>query len=697
VTPRENAEDDPPRGSTASSREGVAVGGTPWTTCSTSDRCRGAALDGFGRCLAHLDKRELEKALTEHPGAIDARGVTLRSDLLEAIIASLPANPDGGLVLVQGQFVEAIFSGPVALDGLTVAEATSFDGAIFRDAVSFRRAIFRNEVSFRKTVFSGMASFARAQFERRALFVGASFSSPVSFEGARFSHGATFAGETSFAALASFAESELGDKARFDDATFDEKASFRHAKFGREASFRKAKFGRKVSFEWSSFGDEASFHKALFAPEARFADATFGDGVSFRNAVFGPTAGFQRASFGDRTWFTGARFAGSTSFARAAFRGAAGFSEAIFLGSSVFEEVTFAGRVRLEKARFKKRASFRLASFERARTLGPFVGEGLVTLDQASFLAPVHMQVTSDRLALVRTSFSSGTEVQVRRAHVALDLASFGSSSLLSGGAPFVDLMESDLPDALRERDERPCVISMRGANVAGLTISGADLERCRFVGANNLDRLRLEDDVVFQVTPKWRTTRRRFIAEEQEWRAGQPSRRSHVWTAPASVFAIERVPRPRVLEPSEIAAIYRELRKGREDASDAPGAADFYYGEMEMRRHDSAAPRSEHLLLWLYWATAGYGLRGMRSIAALFTTIFVFACLFWWFGFSPRPPFTRAVLFSAESTSSLFRVPDTPNFVLTEPGEALQIGLRLLGPLFFALALLSLRGRVRR
>jgi Luciferase-like monooxygenase len=38
---------------------------------------------------------------------------------------------------------------------------------------------------------------------------------------------------------------------------------------------------------------------------------------------------------------------------------------------------------------------------------------------------------------------------------------------------------------------------------------------------------------------------------------------------------------------PREIATIYRALRKGREDNKDEPGAADFYYGEMEMRRHD--------------------------------------------------------------------------------------------------------------
>jgi DNA invertase Pin-like site-specific DNA recombinase len=35
---------------------------------------------------------------------------------------------------------------------------------------------------------------------------------------------------------------------------------------------------------------------------------------------------------------------------------------------------------------------------------------------------------------------------------------------------------------------------------------------------------------------------------------------------------------------------IYRALRKAQEDKKNEPGAADFYYGEMEMRRHPSAS-----------------------------------------------------------------------------------------------------------
>jgi hypothetical protein len=144
------------------------------------------------------------------------------------------------------------------------------------------------------------------------------------------------------------------------------------------------------------------------------------------------------------------------------------------------------------------------------------------------------------------------------------------------------------------------------------------------------------------------------------------------------------------------LAKVYRALRKGREDESNAPGAADFYYGEMEMRRHGETSGL-ERTVIWLYWLVSGYGLRASRALIALALTVLVFAGLFDWWGFRPDQDFGRSLLFSIESTSSLFRVPETSGFALTAGGEVLQVTLRLLGPLFFGLALLSLRGRVKR
>ena len=69
--------------------------------------------------------------------------------------------------------------------------------------------------------------------------------------------------------------------------------------------------------------------------------------------------------------------------------------------------------------------------------------------------------------------------------------------------------------------------------------------------------------------------------------------------------------------------------------------------------------------------------------MAAFALTVLVFGALLWRIGFTPQPSFTRSLLFSL--------------FALTEIGEFLQVLLRLIGPLFFSLMLLALRGRVKR
>jgi hypothetical protein len=148
---------------------------------------------------------------------------------------------------------------------------------------------------------------------------------------------------------------------------------------------------------------------------------------------------------------------------------------------------------------------------------------------------------------------------------------------------------------------------------------------------------------------------------------------------------------------PGAISDLYRALRKGLEDSHDAPGAADFYYGEMEMRRHDPDTSQGERTLLFAYWLVSGYGLRTTRALMSLAATIVVFAWAFRDWGFARTPTWSRALLFTSESTTSLFRPVVARGNVLTQDGEILSLVLRLLGPLFLGFAVLSLRGRVKR
>lgn len=163
--------------------------------------------------------------------------------------------------------------------------------------------------------------------------------------------------------------------------------------------------------------------------------------------------------------------------------------------------------------------------------------------------------------------------------------------------------------------------------------------------------------------------------------------------------------------EPGEIAGLYRALRKGREDSRDEPGAADFYYGEMEMRRcarrnlvsngtgsHTDAVPRgfAEPGILTAYWLISGYGLRAWRALACLTVLTAGFAVAFHLIGFTTPPhpnSYWTSLLYAFRATLSL----TDDDVKLTAWGRFLQALLRLTGPVLLGLALLALRNRVKR
>jgi hypothetical protein len=136
----------------------------------------------------------------------------------------------------------------------------------------------------------------------------------------------------------------------------------------------------------------------------------------------------------------------------------------------------------------------------------------------------------------------------------------------------------------------------------------------------------------------------------------------------------------------------------------------------MEMRRL-AAPPRSiDRVLLTAYWAVAGYGLRAWRALATLLVTL-AFATV----GFatatrteyrpatptrtgrpvvyrqSPSPP--DAPDGSPPWTTASKAPPHCPTqpVPLTFWGRVLEIALRLLGPVLLGLAVLAIRGRVKR
>ncbi len=162
----------------------------------------------------------------------------------------------------------------------------------------------------------------------------------------------------------------------------------------------------------------------------------------------------------------------------------------------------------------------------------------------------------------------------------------------------------------------------------------------------------------------------------------------------PAQPGDLQEPPPP----PTRLAVLYRQLRQAIEEARNAPGAADLYYGEMEMRRL-STKGRDERWLLAAYWLVSGYGLRASRSMLILGGLILAAAEALQRTGFGHHPPhpgYVDCLLYAMGSVLSLDLSGHLPA-TLSDWGQLIRMALRIGGPVLLGLAALALRGRITR
>jgi hypothetical protein len=147
---------------------------------------------------------------------------------------------------------------------------------------------------------------------------------------------------------------------------------------------------------------------------------------------------------------------------------------------------------------------------------------------------------------------------------------------------------------------------------------------------------------------------------------------------------------------PQDVASLYRALRKNREDSKDEPGGADFYYGEMEMRRLAAQWTSVDRWLLTIYWLLSGYALRAWRALMALVTVVLSLSYILCRHGFNPNVEhnYAKSILLLAQTSVGLSRPMPSE---LTSIGSTIQIAMRITGPALLALVVLALRGRVKR
>lgn len=662
-----------------------------WPTCSHDEgRCIGRRIDGHEQCLAHLPAEELDGWLqTVEPGAdVDLRGTDLTGELLDRLLAGMAEKYNSHTVHIR-------------------IGSTDLRHCRILAPARFKNVRFTGDAQFDGATFAGDAQFGHTTFTGRAAFTGAIFANHAYFNSAKFA-----------------------DSVDFSDATFGGLAQFSYTKFTGRAAFDGVTFDGDAQFDRATFADDAWFHRAAFAYDAWFSHVKFN---------------------GD-AWFSGATFIGETQFDAADFTRIAGFPRVRF-GASI--------------------------------SFGPVVAD-VALFDEASFAKHVVLEVEAGVLSAYSARFDDGVELRVRHARVWLRRTFFGAVSSMSGtAAPFVirtgrataksaaglgtmDVTAGSerahrwmvaagrdpIPGKRRGSGESevwvPLLLSLEETDVSQLTLIETDLKWCRFSGAHQLDKLRLEGRSPFHRPPAgwragrawppvWRWAARQVLAEEHPWRASH--RKSAGWNTalPSSNYPVEPVTSPPpdarqtpVTGPERLAVLYRSLRKALEDAKNEPGAGDFYYGEMDARRHSPSTGAGERLVLVVYWLLSGYGQRAGRALAALVLLVGVLFTGLTYYGLpdtsTPAAPLTGTVRTSTgqpqqvtiETTAPAKLPPPDRRWTAERMDKAARIALgsvvfrdtdqkltaagswilmagRAFGPLLLALAALAIRARVKR
>jgi hypothetical protein len=650
------------------------------------------------------------------PGdAVDHRGTTFTANLLTQLLAALHDPATGRPRLGTARFDGATFTGTARFDEATFSADARFDGAVFSADTTFVRAMFSADARFFGVTFSA-ALFSGAVFSAAALFSGAVFSATVQFSEVRFSAAVQFSGAV-FSAVAQFDRAVFSAEAWFSEATFSAAARFSGAVFSAVAQFSEATFSAAAVFIGAVFSADAWFSGAVFSAIALFSGAVFSAAARFSGAVFSTDAQFSEATFSATALFIGAVFSAD-----------AWFSEVRFSTDAQFSEATFSADAQFSGAVFSTDAQFSGATFGAAAALGPLACGGKLDLSAAVFTSPVTITAATADLRCQGTRWAAKAALRLRYATVDLSDAVCASPlTVTSRSAPFAGPWGGLDETVLGSHAPGVRMKSLSGADAAYLVLSDIDLTPCLFSGTVHLDQLRLEGECTLAPAPTgvhrrdWlpvRWTPRRTLAEEQHWRA---FRGATGWTAAPTDTDL--------VGPAVLAPLYRQLRKSLEDGKNEPDAADFYYGEMEMRRNDPARPFGERALLAVYWGISGYGLRASRALAWLLLAMTgtILALMLWGLpADGPKPQTTGRLTGQQISLTTDTPAPRNPagplhdrltsqraekalrivvNSVifrssgqdLTTAGTYTEMTSRLLEPVLLGLAALAVRGRVKR
>ncbi|MEV4236590.1 pentapeptide repeat-containing protein [Nocardia sp. NPDC049737] len=656
---------------------------------------------------------------------------------------------------------ETVFKGKTNFDTTHfLGNQTNFS-AQFAGETTFDNSHFTGNASFNSASFYRNCKFRKAIFEKRSFFKRVQFCADAEFTEAKFALSADWSDLQSDQSATNFDAAIFAGDGRFENCLFNRKAAFNYAHFEGTAIFSAATFKHLTEFARSKFIRQPLFRSAAFWGSAIFGEAEFSQGANFQRALFGRNANFYSTTFAGEAHFEGAVFMGDYEAKLQDNRAAMGdahprgdegtatvnttgncgfFKQAIFSDIARFTDV-LANDLQFTESTFRSTLLIRTMTAK-------------LDLRDSVFYERPQVIVGASEVDCTSIRLHAGAEFRFCATTINLTNAEFSRISTISGiglqdvytsnpveRPPYTETRNDTLHAAhrmykhLRESAAGPTQLSsLRGASVIdALTVSDLDLTMCRFAGAHGIDKLRITPTCTLRKRPTTKHfrlplwfTQRSVLYEEELWRrdvAPQFHRRTSTHGQDTTPSANE------LPNHAELARIYRDLRKRLEDVKDAPGAADFYYGEMEMRRLSGRKPIDgceggkqrgvwERGLLHLYWMGSGYGLRASRTLLWLILALMIATAIFATVGTKDGPmkgslpqsvalptgnisyptydrSVASALSFSVHTGTTLLRYGPIPP--LTIIGEITDIVLRLAVPILLALIVLAIRGRIKR
>ncbi|WP_435647986.1 pentapeptide repeat-containing protein [Kitasatospora purpeofusca] len=523
--------------------------------------------------------------------------------------------------------------------------------------------------------------------------------------------------------------------ADFDDATFTGNAHFRNITFTRFAAFSGAAFTGGAYFRGGAFAGGADFKGVAFTGNADFGFVTFTGDANFRGAAFAGDANFRGATFTGNAVVEDVAVTGRADFGNVTFARFSAFGGSVFHSGARFRDSVFSSDAFFRGTVFSRDTDFGRAQIHQANGWD-LVCDGVMRFDEAVFQRPTLLRVAARTVEFRRTHFVSTAHLRLKYATVDLTDAVLEAPTTVAPANTCFTIPRGtastllDPPPGAAPVHPAVKVASVSGVDAAHLVLADVDLTGCRFIGAVHLDQLRMDGHCTLAQPPTglrrrhllpMRHTRRSVITEERHWQRGR-SADGGGWPPPAA-------PGLPGAGPAALAAVYRQLRKSLEDGKNEAEAADFYYGEMQMRRHNRARPGGERALLALYWAVSGYGQRASRAFGWLLATMAVtlVGMVLWGLPVDDPKPRSEGDVVAGHVTL----VTDTPSPVnptgslagrvtgrrtekagrvvvnsvifrssgqnLTTAGTYLEMASRLTEPVLLGFGLLAVRSRVKR